>query len=226
MQLNLIPQYSKNLSSSSLKLELMAVQRRAMSSETNREQRGTQAHKHGKRKHRTVRGKGWKVSPPLLAPLSSFLSNPTEAAMKSAPLLLASCLGYKTMVESSRENNGRAGALIHPSAYMLGDLGLTPITSHEGGGGGEGGGGVWMQAKEMAIVSLCIASLASFLSVKPPLSPAQLPTVIIWPFTPLPLYLWCSLTFCLCPNLIFSPPNSVPSLAPRLLLSIFFSKLC
>lgn len=55
--------------------------------------------------------------------------------------------------------------LIQPSACMLGDLGLTPITLHEERGG-EGGGGVRAQAKEIDIVSERITSLDSFLSVK------------------------------------------------------------
>ena len=71
--------------------------------------------------------------------------------MKSAPPLLASRLWCKTAAESSRENSGRAGELIHPSACRLGDLGLTPITYREGGGG-EGGGGIWTGAKEMSYV--------------------------------------------------------------------------
>lgn len=57
--------------------------------------------------------------------------------MKSARLLLASCLGCKPMVESRSENNRRGGALIHPSDCMLWDFGLTPITSHEEGKGEE-----------------------------------------------------------------------------------------
>lgn len=181
------------------------------------------------------------MSAPLLALLSSFLSNPTEAAMKSAPLLPDSCLGCKTTVESSSEKNWRAGALIHPLACRLGDLGLTPITYREGGGG-DGGGGIWVGAEEMAVFSLCTASLASFLPVKPLLLPSLLPTIIIRQFTLLSFSLQCSLTFYVCftlCKLILSKPNSVPPpfffiflclfvypLSPHLFLSMFHSKLC
>lgn len=62
---------------------------------------------------------------PTLAGTPLQLTNPEEAAMKSAPLLLAPCLKCKTTAASGRENNRRAEALIHPSVCRLWDLGLS-----------------------------------------------------------------------------------------------------
>lgn len=132
--------------------------------------------------------------------------------MKSAPPLLASCLWCKTAAESSRENNGRAGALIHPSACRLWDLGLTPITYREGGGG-EGGGGIWAGAKEMSMFSLWITSLGSFLSVKPMLPPPSLPAIIIQQFILFLLYLCCSLSLSLFVSIIANSLSSHPALS-------------
>lgn len=103
-----------------------------------------------------------------LGTLSSFLSNPAEAAMKSDLLLDASYLDCKTTADSSRENKQRTWALIHLSDCSLWDLGLTPITYCEGRGA-EGGGHVGAGAKEMTVnPPVCDIT---FLTFKPLFSP-------------------------------------------------------
>lgn len=170
------------------------------------------------------------MSPPLLASLSSFQSNPTEASMKSAALLL----GCKTTVESSRENNGGAGALIHRSARMLGDLGLAPITYLKGGGGERWWSmsraqrnGCVLHVHHLFSVGQAIA-FASFDSHNYNGANSTLPrhsNIMV-------------LTLFLCFNPckhILSSPNSVfliflclflSSLSPLFFLTIFLSKLC
>lgn len=109
--------------------------------------------------------------------------------------------------ESNRENNGAAGTLSRPSACRPGDLGLTPVAYLEVGRERRGGGKV----------SRCMCITKRKLFVLRPLCQRVLPHS-----------LRCSLTSCLCFNLLLHlfPPPSVclifhwpavlPSLPPHL----------